>query len=650
MYNFSFRTIPSKEFASFAPQNIWQESQQTQTETLTLVKEVQTVDSLLSDLITRDTQTDNPFFSTAETQTVNPAILPHCTARMGGSRKRNYVLSPSKPSKSADGSETNLRKSHTSAKVIEVVIKTEPEDAESGRLFYPVDITCGRCSLVSNDLSEGCGIIQSQCSENNEQQGASQTEPSFGVPFTIPHKRLEIKSEDKDVSKSPPYHSSDIALLNNNKTESKKRFTCPRCSEKSFDTATELVDHLRNKAECSRTKTATVCCFCPHKLNAGSNLISHINKSHCISKCEHCGKKVAPEKKGMHIRKHMISHKSKSTCFSCDYKSDNLSILTLHMITKHIRQSIVLDERTFKIPVYCNSCKKEFASQVQYDKHSKKCLQGTVDCKKEPVSLVDGDHLVKETQLVKLGLDFCLYCGTRINYIPNMLKHLHEKHSEKLQTPEVKELCQKILKHVKFKKDRQKKTQIMLKELCGKSSKDTTVQTGNENDQIEWFCRTCNSSFPSEDELINHQLRTEYCFHDQSLEEAESVGLTLRKEKLQQFDTSGDSEVDETSENKNEQKVVTKSTTYTCGKCNKVLGSRKTLIQHLKRKSCQIACIYCGQYYRNVKQVMSHYSKTHKEKLKSSKTKKHLRKLLEKFPESNQDCRKELIKVINGNL
>ena len=332
-----------------------------------------------------------------ETQTVNPAISPRNNARIGGFRKRKFVLSPGRK-ESQTLIDNELKSSKVNAKVIEVVIKSEPEDTRqdgSARLFYPVDISCGHCpfdtgrasttvnGIPSKDkIFDKCDMKRLDCTENAlDYSYAQNPDSSVNHSKTISEKESFPYSYNNSKSKIP-YDSPDVALESSSRrklrftVKTAENFTCSSC-RKCFSSATSLWDHVISENSCPNPENV-ICSFCRQRCKSRSNLLYHINWVHGLLRCESCDK-VLPSS---NIKEHMHAHSlarwpqlTANQCSLCDFSHHRPDIVTGFHAYKHFKNTGILNEYSLSNSFLCNNCGKTFDRRVVFVSHRNRCLR-----------------------------------------------------------------------------------------------------------------------------------------------------------------------------------------------------------------------------------------------------------------------------------
>ena len=343
-------------------------------------------------------------FACSETQTVNPAVSPRNNARIGGFRKRKFFLSPGRK-EGQTKSNNELKSAKMNAKVIEVVIKSEPEDTvghdEAARLFYPVDVSCGQCPLVDRNrtTSETNSICQSK-SVPVHKNGSKCTlsnplSHSLNKNTVVDHKKTNIKLENSLFTDCARPAGIITDLLDDTQESSlslrspQKRprsgsieiFSCSSCPG-TFSSAAALWDHIRIKDSCPQTKIISKCCFCPHNLEKRINLLRHINRVHVWLRCEYCEDTLPSSKAKEHTAFHFETSRPKADrCFMCNFSHENPQVvMSAHAQHKHLKYTEMLDESTLSDSISCSACGLEFYEQKALSLH--KCRSSQTKRKK----------------------------------------------------------------------------------------------------------------------------------------------------------------------------------------------------------------------------------------------------------------------------
>ncbi|KAL5270494.1 hypothetical protein ACHWQZ_G001272 [Mnemiopsis leidyi] len=447
-------------------------------------------------------------FTSSETQTVNPAVSPRNNARIGGFRKRKLFLSPGRKEDRTKSNE-ELKSARVNAKVIEVVIKSEPEgaaDDECARLFYPVDISCGQCPWVDRNNSLDAHHISQNKSVSVLTDSNNNTDFSKNIPLnkhlTVDNKNTktllkstlfsdcsrpeEIKStEDNSLSVDPPSKRLRPEII--------KSFPCPSCPKK-FPSAVSLWDHIRMKNSCPQTETISKCCFCPQNLERKVDLFRHISRVHGWLRCENCEDIFQASKAKEHITAHFkASRPEADQCFMCDFSHERPStVMFSHAQLRHFKFTGILDESSFSTSVTCEACGLQFVERKALSLHQ--CRSHT-----------------KRTKLAGKMLSFQSKSG---------LNSLSK--SERMSTSQSSifrcDVCFKTLSSKGHLKRHQKKTascKIKRELIKGVKPKvlNKSKQEKKENPRSSsTSCKICKKTFSNKANLKRHQASTKSCY------------------------------------------------------------------------------------------------------------------------------------------
>ena len=329
-----------------------------------------------------------------ETQTVNPAISPRNNARIGGFRKRKFVLSPGRK-ESQTLSDNELKSSKVNAKVIEVVIKSEPEDTGhdgSARLFYPVDISCGHCPFDTGRASTAVNEIPSKdkisdrsdmkrlgCTENTLKGYAQNTDSSVNPTNSVSEKESFPYSYNNSQIL---FDSPDVALESSFRKKPRftvktaENFTCSSC-RKGFSSATSLWGHVISENSCPNTENV-ICSFCRQRCKSRSNLLYHINWVHGLLRCESCDKVLPSSNIKEHMHAHSLARRPQLTanqCALCDFSHQRPDIVTGFHAYKHFKNTGILNESSLSNSFLCNNCGETFDRRVVFVSHRNRCFR-----------------------------------------------------------------------------------------------------------------------------------------------------------------------------------------------------------------------------------------------------------------------------------
>ena len=174
-------------------------------------------------------------------------MSPRNNARIGGFRKRKLFLSPGRKEDRTKSNE-ELKSARVNAKVIEVVIKSEPEgaaDDESARLFYPVDISCGQYPWVDRNNTPDAHHISQNKSVSVLTDSNNNTDFSKNIPLnkhlTVDNKNTKTLLKStlfSDCSRPAEIKSTVDNLLPVDPPSKRlcpeiiKSFPCPSCPKK----------------------------------------------------------------------------------------------------------------------------------------------------------------------------------------------------------------------------------------------------------------------------------------------------------------------------------------------------------------------------------------------------------------------------------
>ena len=318
-------------------------------------------------------------------------MSPQNNARIGGFRKRKFVLSPGQK-EGRSKSNNELISSKVNAKVIEVVIKSEPENTdhhESARLFYPVDISCAHCPLDRGSFSvktdeipskdkifDGYDMKRFDCTGNTLISHAQNLESS--VNHTKAVRELESFHSSYSTSQTPcdfPGVAPESSFGEKLRFKTAESYTCSSC-RKDFPKATSLWDHVISENGCPNTDQNLICSFCRQRCKSRSNLLYHMNWVHGFLRCESCNEILSSS----NIKEHMHAHSSArrpqltaNQCALCDFSHHRPDIVTGFHAYKHFKNTGTLNESSINNSYLCNNCGETFDRRVVFVSHRNKC-------------------------------------------------------------------------------------------------------------------------------------------------------------------------------------------------------------------------------------------------------------------------------------
>ena len=447
-------------------------------------------------------------YACSETQTVNPAVSPRNNARIGGFRKRKFFLSPGRK-EGQSKSNNELKSAKVNAKVIEVVIKSEPEDTghdDSARLFYPVDVSCGQCpSVDKNRTISETNLIHESKSVPVHKNGNKFTQSSMNNNTVVDHVNTNMKLEKSSITNcarpavTDPLDITEESSLSLGSPQKRPRlgsigsFSCSSCPG-TFSSPAALWDHIRIKDSCPQTKIISKCCFCPHNLEKRINLLRHINRIHVWLRCEYCEDTLPSSKAKEHINFHFESRGPKADrCFMCNFSHENPKIvMSAHAQHKHLKYTEMLDESTLSDSILCPACGLEFYEQKALSLHKcrpsqtkrKKLAEKKYFSQSDPKSL--GMSKSNRHSTPPLSATTCDVCAKTFCDKYKLKRHLRRAAGCKLKREQMKDVKPIV--------------PIMDKSVKKVKSRLSPIT-----------CKICKKTFYNKANLIRHQANTRSC-------------------------------------------------------------------------------------------------------------------------------------------
>lgn len=339
--------------------------------------------------------------------------------------------------------------------------------------------------------------------------------------------------------------------------------TCERCN-RCYASPICLKAHQRRcgKSLIVRNVDKVLSCDeCNYRTYSKAHLVRHIHGMHFpqdsdLNSCNRCGKRFL--QRG-NLRSHLkvcnLTEEEKLElcrfmCDVCGKKFSHKLNLSLHMSGVHAWYQ-------------CRRCKKSFRRFVNFEVHTKKCLDAPVDaCESKVVDVVINPWKGVPIQEIKRNVSTteCHKCGKSFGRPLNLRKHL---------------------------------------KLCG--------LTKDEKDVLKVFgCEKCDSKFTSKNILDGH------------VKNVHSKNKCGRCRKV--FDAEEDLLVHlKTCVKLNASSTTSKTSDFSCGKCGKNFNSRQGMSRHLKlcglsedqKNALKFQCSDCERKFTQVSALYNHKRTVH---------------------------------------